>query len=98
MCVSYGAGEKLGMKRWIAIVCMFANYLWPVIAKTDSDKSSPSDMKLIRLDGDSTARLRITGKEVILRKGETSGQWTLVEVLTAKAKTWPPYAVLEDYL
>jgi len=90
--------EKRGMKKWIVVtLALFANCTWPAVAAADSGKPAARQLKLIRLEGDSVAKLLIAGNEVTLQKGQTSGTWTLVELLPAKAKASPSYAILEDY-
>jgi hypothetical protein len=86
------------MKNWMVVtLALFANCALPFAATADSGKPAAPDLKLVRFEADSAAKLLIAGKEVTLRKGESNGEWTLVEVLAAKVKAAPAYAVLEDY-
>jgi len=70
---------------------------WPVAVSADSGKAAAPDVKLIRIDDDSTAKFLISGKEATLGKGEARGEWTLVELLRSKTTASPSYAILEDY-
>src|SRR5262249_7356803 len=81
------------MQKRIAVLAVFATGAWPIALRSAQVTPAPY-VKLILLDGDSNARLHIAGKEVSLRLGEASGQWTLVETLRSAASR---YAIIEDY-
>lgn len=84
-------------KLFVAMLALFTSWTWSVAVSADSRKTAAYDVKLIRIEADSSAKLLIAGKEVALRKGEASGQWTLVELLPGKIKELPAYAILEDF-
>src|SRR5215467_1512116 len=85
------------MKKWIALLAVSANCAWPLAAAGEGSNQSVPVIRLVRLDRDAGATLLIAGHQVTLKKGEASGQWTLVETLPGQSGFPADYAVLEDY-
>lgn len=85
------------MGKWTAVFVLIATNLWSVDLHAAEGKAAAPEVKLIRLESGSTARVLIAGHQMVLKKGEASGRWTLVETLPATTRGTLPHVIFEDY-
>lgn len=86
------------MRKWSIATAVVVLHGFGLVSLNAADgKFDTIDVKLVRLDSDAGATILIAGKEIVLKKGQASGAWTLVETLPAATRGSLPQVLLEDY-